>query len=291
MPAEPNWRDSLPDDLKGSASLARYNDVPDLAKAYVHMEKFRGNSISIPGEDAGDEQRQEFVDKLLNNAPNVMMRPDMDNADQSRDFYRTLGMPEKSDGYEVPKMELPEGQPINEERITFFRELAHNIGLTKSQFSNFVKAITEQDVTEFTSRKSNQEAEITSLKKEWGDATKDRIAETLSIAERTKAPESLIEAIKKNEVTSDMMKWMYGIHVSIGKGEGTNMSGIQTSTSGKMSPSEAKEKIAEMYANKDHAFHRGDKDAMKRMIELVTAANPGSDTNVNSLRAGMNFEG
>ena len=59
-----------------------------------------------------------------------------------------------------------------------------------------------------------------------------------------------------------------------------------------MTPQEAQAKIDEIYANKEHPFHRGDKVAMKRMLELVAAANPGSSTDISELRAtGFEFTG
>ena len=30
----PTWRDTLPDDMKGSETLAKFKDVPSLAKSY-----------------------------------------------------------------------------------------------------------------------------------------------------------------------------------------------------------------------------------------------------------------
>ena len=53
-----NWRDSLPDDLKGNAALANFEDVGQMAKSFVDMKSYQGNSIHIPGEDAGDEDRR-----------------------------------------------------------------------------------------------------------------------------------------------------------------------------------------------------------------------------------------
>jgi hypothetical protein len=35
-----------------------------------------------------------------------------------------------------------------------------------------------------------------------------------------------------------------------------------------MTPADAKSKIADIRANKDHAFHRGDPDAVQQMLSL-----------------------
>ncbi len=280
-----NWRDSLPEDIKANASLANFSDVGQMAKSFIEMKSYQGNSIHVPGEDAGDEARIQFTQKLIDKAPNVMLKPDFNNAEQSVEFFRTLGMPEKAEGYEFTP---PEGAPINDAKLAQFRELAHEIGLTKSQFTNFITKITESDVAEVTAAVTAQKDAMGELNKEWGMATQERIDAAISIAERTKAPDHLIDSIKKGNLSPDMVKWVHSLSVSIGN-EGNNLGDLPNNQTGKMTPGEAKEKIAEIYDNKTHPFHRGDATAMKQMISLVAASNPGSSTDINDLRTGMSF--
>ena len=282
-PTGGNWRDTLPDDIKANASLANFSDIGQMAKSFIEMKSFQGNSIHIPGEDAGDEQRAEFVSKLVDKAPNVMLKPDFNNNEQSKEFYRTLGMPEKSDGYEFTP---PEGAKINDAKVAEFRELAHELGLSKSQFTKFITKVTESDLAEVTAAETTQKSDMEALGQEWGQATKERITQALSIAERTKAPDHVIEAIKKGQLPTDMMKWVHSLSVSIGD-EGNNLGDLPDNQDGKMTPGEAQEKIDEIYANKDHPFFKGNKEAMARMVELVGATNPKASRNVNDLRAGM----
>jgi len=285
-----NWRDGLPDEIKASPALANFEDISQVAKAFVDMKSYQGNSISIPGEDAGDEQRQQFVEKLIEKAPNVMLRPDLDNPEQSRDFYRTMGMPDKSDGYGVPEIkDLPEGVNQDSERLDFFREIAHKAGLTKGQFDKIMSEVITQDISTATSTLESQKAEMESLKQEWGAATDDRLGQALGLMEKTKAPDHLIEAMKNNQLPADIIKWAHSLAVSIGQ-EGTNLGNSDLSNNGAaLTPQEAQDKIDEIYANKDHPFHKGDPAAMKRMVDLVAAKNPGSSKDVNDLRKGMSF--
>lgn len=280
-----NWRDALPDDIKGNASISTFADVGQMAKSFIEMKSYQGNSIHIPGEDAGDEQRAQFIEKLINKAPNVMMKPDFTDPKQSTEFYRTLGMPEKADGYEYTP---PEGKQIDTNKVAQFRELAHSIGLSKTQFTDFITKITESDIADADAAIATQKNAMGELNKEWGMATKERVDAAISIAERTKAPDHVIESIKKGELAPDMVKWIHSLSVSIGN-EGNNLGDLPDTQNSSMTPAEAKEKIAEIYANPDHPFKKGDKDAMAQMIKLVAASNPGISTDVNDLRTGMSF--
>lgn len=280
-----NWRDALPDEIKADASLANFQDIGQMAKSFIDMKSYQGNSIHIPGEDAGEDQREAFINKLLDKAPNVMMRPDFNNIEQSKEFYRTLGMPEKADGYEFTP---PKGKKIDEDKVNQFRTLAHDVGLTKIQFDKFISAVTESDINESAAAEASQKESMEALNKEWGMATPERMSQALSIAERTGAPDHLIESIKEGRMPVDMVKWFHSLSVSIGD-EGNNLGNLPPTNNGVMTPAEAKEKVDEIYKNRDHPFHKGDKEAMKRMIELVGFANPEASKDVDALRSGMSF--
>ncbi len=286
--AQGNWRDSLADDLKGHASLATFADVGQLAKSFIETKAFQGNSIRIPGEDAGDRQKKEFVDKLLSKVPNVMLRPDLESQDQSTDFYRTMGMPEKPEEYDLPEIDYPEGVKPNEERTEFFRKLAHDTGLTKGQFKKFLSKAMEVDIEQAQTAQTTQKEALVALDKEWGLAARERMDMAMSIAERTQAPPEILEAFKQGNLPPATVRWLYGLSVSLGS-EGNNLGSSPSSSNGKMTPGEAQDKIAEIYGNREHPFHKGEKNAMNRMIELVATANPDMDKDVNSLRAGISF--
>lgn len=280
-----NWRDALPDEIKADASLANFQDMGQMAKSFIEMKSYQGNSIHVPGEDAGDEARETFIAKLLDKAPNVMLRPDFNNTEQSKEFYRTLGMPDKADGYEFTP---PEGKKIDNEKVNQFRALAHDMGLTKGQFTKFITAVTESDVSEAEAAEAAQKESMDALNKEWGMATSERISQALSIAERTKAPDQVIESIKEGKMDVEMVKWIHSLSVSIGD-EGNNLGNLPPTNNGKMIPAEAQEKIDEIYNNKEHPFHKGDKVAMKHMLELVGAAHPEASKDLNNLRSGASF--
>lgn len=284
-----NWRNSIADeDMRANKALANFDTLDDAIKGYIDLKSYQGNSLHIPGEDTNEEQRAEFANKLVEKVPSVMLRPDPDNADQTKEFYRSAGMPEESSGYEAPEVELPDGMKKNEDRLEFFKGLAHESGLNKSQFKKIMEGVEKADIeTTISAQESHQKA-TDALNTEWGAAADERKQAALNIAEKTGAPESLVEAIKSGTVPPELTKWIYGLSTAIGS-EGTNLANNQQTKPGKMTPDEAKDKIAEIYANKEHPFHKSDLRAQKKMLELVVLANPGASSDVNELRTGTSF--
>ena len=284
-----NWRSGLSDDLKGDAALSNFDDVSGLAKAFIDTKAYQGASVHIPGEDAGEDAVKEFNQKILDKVPGVMVRPNMEDGDQSREFYRSAGMPEKADGYDAPDIEgMKDGMKADDSRLVFFRETAHKYGLNKQQFAGVMKDVIENDMAGVSAKMETQTNELVALDKEWGAAADERKTAARGIAEKTGAPEGLLKAFDNNALPADLVKWLHGLSVSIG-GEGNVHNNNENGQGGKMTPAEAKEKIAEIYANRDHDFHKGKPDAMKRMIELVAISSPDASKDVNDLRKGGVF--
>lgn len=55
-----NWLESLPPDIRTSASLAPIKNIGDLAKSYVHTKGMVGKRLEAPGADATPEQLAEW---------------------------------------------------------------------------------------------------------------------------------------------------------------------------------------------------------------------------------------
>jgi len=143
---KPAWMAQLPGDLKDSESLTKFKNLGDLGKAYSELEGKLGSSLSIPGEEASDEERSEF--------------------------YSKLGRPETPDGYNV---KFP--QSFSEESVKGYKDAAFGLGLNSSQLGGVVKAMSLQAIegleylqNQQTSARDSGEA---ALKKEWGDDYED----------------------------------------------------------------------------------------------------------------------
>ena len=100
-PAEPSWRDSLPDDLKGAAWLSKYKTPEDALRGFAEAQKLIGSKLSVPKDDAPKEEWDKF--------------------------YASLGRPEAPDKYDLGVPEtLPEGVAALENVLTGERVEAEN---------------------------------------------------------------------------------------------------------------------------------------------------------------------
>ena len=62
---EVNWKDSLPEDLKNEKALESIQDIPGLAKSFIHAQKMVGtDKISIPNKHATDDDWNDVYSKL-----------------------------------------------------------------------------------------------------------------------------------------------------------------------------------------------------------------------------------
>ena len=155
-----NWKDSLPDDLKAEKALESIQDIPGLAKSYIHAQKLVGaDKIPVPNKFATDEDWQAV--------------------------YSKLGRPENPDAYEF---NLKENSNIDENALKGFKETAHKNGLLPKQaeaIMNFYNDMTQNYIEDLNS-KSEQgriNAEQT-LKKAWGAAFDNKVQQASTIANK-----------------------------------------------------------------------------------------------------------
>jgi hypothetical protein len=157
--APPSWRDDVPEDYREEKTLSKYQTVADLAKGHVHLSRMMGNSIKIPGEDATDEERN--------------------------DFFTKLGRPETADAYDYQRPDLPEGMAYDETSEKAFKELAHKQGLSQTQLGAILDfynkfALDSQIDQKLVMDEAYFKGEA-ALQKEWGMKGYDR---NVAIAQR-----------------------------------------------------------------------------------------------------------
>lgn len=163
--------EQIPEELRTNETLSRYNSIADLAKSHLEQRSAISQSIRIPSEEAGAEARQQFLDKLVNNAPEVMLKPQFENPEQSTEFYRTLGMPESPDKYSTPEdVQLPD------EVEKQLREVLHKANLTDSQYKKVVEDFYTMDKTAKEAQKTSHEEGMTKLREQWGMTADERFA-------------------------------------------------------------------------------------------------------------------
>ncbi len=90
-PESSDWRMSLPPELRENPTIKDTPSVETLAKRLVDTKSMLGNSIRVPGPDASEEDRQKFLNTLLEKDVGLMQRPDPTNDDSVMNTVRALG--------------------------------------------------------------------------------------------------------------------------------------------------------------------------------------------------------
>lgn len=274
MPEE-NWRESLSDDLKGNESLSTFEDVNALATSFIETKALVGSGLRFPSEDSSDDDRKAFIDKVMEKAPTLMLKPDFDNEEQSTEFFRTLGLPNDSAGYETPKFEE---LAFDEKREGFLRELAHKTNLTKSQFNALTAGMLEFDHGILSAGESQTSEAMAALKQEWGMTWKER----RGLANKVR--ETFLDFIPEAQMDAQTIKALHAIGTQLGSGEGTELGDLRNEGggTGKMTPAEALGKIEDIMNNAEHAYwisaHPGHQAALDAMVELRKQADPAAGT-------------
>jgi hypothetical protein len=145
---ETSWRDTLPEGIRESADLTKFDSVDALAQSYINASQLIGR------------------DKI----------PMPKSEEEWNETYNRLGRPESIDDYDIITPDnLPEKlKASTDNSIKWFKQTSHDIGLSKEQaskfFNKYTNLITEQ--TQAGQEKINQEVAETkvALNTEYGDA-------------------------------------------------------------------------------------------------------------------------
>jgi len=144
----PAWMDQLPDDLKGNENLTQFETIGDLGTKFLELEGRSADALFIPGEDASDDDRATF--------------------------FQRLGRPADPKEYDLS---LPEGFPEKmgptEDEDREYRDILHRLGITGTQAKGLYdyamgKAKSNLETIEAQREKYRSDNE-TVLKREWGD--------------------------------------------------------------------------------------------------------------------------
>ena len=269
MPEEPSWRDNLPEELREHKTLQDVKDLEGLAKQFIDSQQMIGQSIRIPGPDAGDDARKAFEAKLMEKVPGLVPTPDPDNPETLQAFYKRMGWPEEPTGYEHP-------ENVDATQMADFAKVAHDQGLTKSQY----KAILEA-VGGFAQSKQEQNAEellqgIRALKQEWGIVYEDNLELVDSVMKGTGAPKEMIELAADRKLPAEALKWLHNIGKQLGQ-EGINFERDESTT--RLAPAEAAARANEIMADRTgpywDASHPQHKDMIQKVVDLKRAAAAG----------------
>lgn len=150
-PDLPAWRKDLPEDIRGHASLSKFETTEGLAKSYVNLERMLGgDKVPVPKDWEDEGQRTMLLDAIRPKAP---------------DEYK-LPMPEGIDD-EILKT-------YSKDEESYWRQAFHQAGLSPWQAQKLFEAGVKPRVESYQQSKTDsdntrQEA-VRSLQREWGGA-------------------------------------------------------------------------------------------------------------------------
>tara|TARA_R110000751_G_C13690319_1_gene472252 strand:+ start:90 stop:941 length:852 start_codon:yes stop_codon:yes gene_type:complete len=250
------WIDGVtsPDTRSWAESKGLQNGTIDnVLGSYHNLEKLMGadkagRTVTLLGDDASPEQRNEF--------------------------YGKLGRPEAAEGY---TFKLDEG--IDPTRLDAMRGKAHDLGITDAQFSGLANADMEylSTLTEETANAavvSRAEAEF-QLKKEWGAAYEVKVAGIDVAAAKLGFSEDHLVALHKAMGPVDAMKFVDSLNSKLGEHDFESGEGVIPNHK---TPEQAQTDMSELSMNKEFMdawmdkAHPGHKAAVEKKSSLARLA-------------------
>ncbi len=244
-----NWKDAIPEDIRGAEVFKLVPDVQTLAKNYFHAQKAIGvDKIPVPSKHATD--------------------------DDWKNVYKKLGLPETIDKYEVK----PNSKDADIDQAFFgeFKEVAYNSNILPHQAQKMIDWYVNksgQMVNEQQGKvQAQSEAAVAELKKEFGAAYDQKITTAKNLLKEVGGDElagkiagsyagSDPNVIKLLVKVADLMK----DHPV--KGEAVH--GI-----GAMTPAEAMVEMAKLrgdnaFTDRDHPNHANAVENMNRLAQFA----------------------
>ena len=254
----PDWRASLPEDIRGEASLATIPSVAELAKGYVHAQRLVGtDKIPAPQKTWQKAQWDEFFGKI--------------------------GRPAEPGAYKFSDVKVESGVAVDQEKLTALRAKFHEIGLTNDQadqiYKYYLGSIDATAQSEKNAAQSRQQAAINTLKQEFGADFDNNVALAKAVVQQHGSPE-LVQFLNESGLGDhpQLVKFLY--RVSKITAEDTARSG--TSPTALTGAPQAKAEIDKvvndpefMKAMNDRT-HPGHKAAVDRWMRLHSIAYPGT---------------
>lgn len=259
----------IPKDLHETPLLKEVKDLPTLAKVAVDLKAYQGSSIRIPGPEASEDDKKSFNEKLKKANPNLFEMPaDQAEAAKVEDtLFERLGKPKDRTGYPALK-DLGIETKMDEEGL---RQQAAELGLTKKQYERMAKSTAK--IAE--ERNQKESALAGELRKELGQAFEERLTAAAVLAKKAGLPDEFVQKLKNGAVpVAEAKGW-----IALAKGMNTEpgeLGGQPSGGSSKITPAEAKERIAELYRNpalfdKSHPQHD---ELVKKLHEYTAATLP-----------------
>ena len=259
-----DWRNDIPEEIRGHKSLETIADVGALAKSYVNAQSMIGaDKVAIPGKHATDDDWNEV--------------------------YKRLGRPENPEGYQLEN-NLADGVEADEQMLDWYRQTAHEIGLTPTQAQKLLDKYNGELGSRFDGNTGQADQLIaeteTELRREYGQAFDDRMnnanAIMLEFGNVDNIDGEMMSAVSEIELADgrllgdhpEMIKMMVNIGEFITSKIGEDsLEGVKTSNA--FSPADAQAKLEELrapsspYWDQRHPQHQFYVDESLKYQEMV----------------------
>lgn len=203
-----------------------------------------------------------------------------DDADGWNAVYNRLGRPESPDKYGLP---VPEGDDGSFAQAA--APVLHELGLTTRQAKGLAewwnKASSARIEAEGEAFAKSSEAEYAALKGEWGTAAaqNEELAKraVLKFSKEAGIDEAAFDAMERAIGTAKVMKLFHAIGAQFSE---SSFVASDAPTGGALTPAQAKQKVAGMFADKEfmarymHPDERVRQGAIEEMMTLNRMANP-----------------
>ena len=268
----PDWaKEVLPEALHTAPFLKDTADAAAFMSNLKNAGQHMGNSIRIPGEDAGEADWKAFNDKLQTKVPSLV---NINNADDDgvRAALKQLGLPDEATGYQAA------------ENQGWLADAAHEAGLTKNQFTKLVAKITDANKANNDNAGAKHQESLDALYQEWGLAKSKNIENIQGLAKLTDAPEAMLDALEKGHVDAETMKWMSDLASKFA--QSSNFAKDKNEETS-ITPIEAEAQIQEILNNPEYWAQGSAIGAQlrKKMLDLQQARTPTASRSLDDLRS------
>lgn len=250
-----DWKEGLPEDLRELPTIKDIKSIDDLVRTHDSAQRMLGNSVRVPGNDAGQDQWDEFLQKV-GKIDGIARVPKDPEDDGWRDVLKKAGLPEEPTGYGLENEALAQH--------------LHEAGLTKKQAKKVADMMAESESARLEAQHQRAQEAVAELKKRWGDGFERHAMmaqHVIKMVDEQNGNTNLRDALERSDLGNDPAV----IEAFAAIGKLLDEKPIEKTGSGMrfgMSPAEARAQLDEIMANKDHPYHTGNKDAVDRVLRL-----------------------
>lgn len=228
-PVVPEWLKGVDPTIATDKSLSAIKDVASLAKSYIHAQKMVGrDKVIVPDKNA--------------------------TADDWKNFYHRVGMPQSQDEYKVAFN--ADKSNLDSEFVSEIQKVAFENNLlphqTEALLNFYDKKMAEEVAAETGIVAKTKEATISELKKEWGNKFEYNVTKAVEVLDMFGKDLNMRTYVNETGLGNDpkFIKFLVGISNSL-KEDTFSPEFVASATKSK---ADAQDEIGSIMGNKDHPY-------------------------------------